>query len=658
MKGDDHILVDVEKIKEAKEKLGDRNADIIAELLHLEHYDSRRHVACCPNPYHQDDTPSFSYDPKLQRWKCFGCGHTVDLVDAIMQADGKTFLEACEQLFELADINYDFTERGAISSRSYRYPKPEYADNKDQVYTYWEKRCISPATIDYLGIEQDQQGNTLFQYWDANDVLVGVKVRPSRAIPKGERKIWHLLDSKGTPYDHMDVLYNLNKINTSQPLMITSGEGDCAAAVECGFTNTCSINGGDSNLNWISECWDFLQGFDEILVVPDNDESGEKFQKAVATRLGEYRVKIVHVPKVFVNDNGERIKLKDLNELLYYAGKEAVCDAIRHAQDSKIDAIVDYSDVKQFDMSDVEGFVTGISEMDRAIDKFYMGTTNILTGVAGSGKSSWLSTIICKSIEQGFPVFVYSGELSNPSLKNWVDCVHAGQHNIHRYEGASGPYYKLDAGAYRTINSYYKGQIYFYKDGFDQKASSLLATMEAVVRKYGVKTIVIDNMSSVDLECDDKNKYFKQDEFIRSVINFSKRFDVCCFVVIHPRKMDMLRRMNIFDLQGVVGAVNLSHRVLALYRVQPKEKDGVFDRKGGVITPPNPWDVEIEILKDRFGSGAGKKIGIWYDVPSKRFFDSYETLDHRYAWDDSPRDEPLPFPPQQLIDQDEVYGPL
>ena len=80
-------------------------------------------------------------------------------------------------------------------------------------------------------------------------------------------------------------------------------------------------------------------------------------------------------------------------------------------------------------------------------------------------------------------------------------------------------------------------------------------------------------MSSVDLQCDDKNKYFKQDEFIRKVINFSKRWNVCCWVVIHPKKMDMVRRMSIFDLQGVVGAVNLSHRVLALYRVQQKEKD-------------------------------------------------------------------------------------
>lgn len=651
------MVVETEKIQEAKEALGDLNADLIANLLHIEKYDPHRRVGCCPNPNHHDNNPSCSYDPKTMRFHCFSCGYTVDLVDAHMIGDGCTFLEACERVFELADIKYDFTEKNVRSSNKYYYPEPVFAPNKDMVYSYWRTRGISQATVDRLGIEQDTHGNTLFLTWDLNDVLVTCKVRPSRPVKKGENKIWYLKDDKGKPYDKSDLLYNINKINTTEPLIITSGEGDCAAAIECGFTNSCSICGGDGNLNWIAECWDFLQNFSEILLVPDNDKSGQDFAKAVSTRLGEYRTKIVKIPAVHTKEDGTKVKVKDLNELLFYEGKTAVVEAIKNAVDSKIDAIVDYSDVTQFDMSDVDGFRSGFEELDRAIDKFYMGTTNILTGISGSGKSSFLSTIICKSIEQGFPCFVYSGELSNPSLKNWVDCVHAGQRNIKRYEGKSGYYYKVNPLAYADMNKYYKGQIYFYKDGFDQTADNLLATMEAVVRKHGVKTIIIDNMSSVDLQCDDKNKYFKQDEFIRKVIGFARRFDVCCWVVIHPRKLDMVRRMDIFDLQGVVGAVNLSHRVLALYRVQPKEKKGVTNAAGRVIEPPNPWDVEIAILKDRFGAGANHTVGLWYDIPSKRFFDSEESLDHQYQWDDMDYGNTrLPYPPPQIDDCPEVFG--
>ena len=104
-------------------------------------------------------------------------------------------------------MSYDFTERGVLTQgKSYRYPKPSYAPNKDIVYDYWAKRKISKETIDYLDIQQDTRGNTLFQYYDLNDVLVSVKVRLSRAFdPKRDHsKIWHLPDA-----DKTEVLYLL-----------------------------------------------------------------------------------------------------------------------------------------------------------------------------------------------------------------------------------------------------------------------------------------------------------------------------------------------------------------------------------------------------------------------------------------------------------------
>lgn len=648
--------IDRETIAEAKAKLGDRNADLIAALTGMEKYDEKRRVGCCPNPDHEDSTPSCSYNPREHKFHCFGCGYNVDIIDAFMDATGKTFLDACQALFEEAGIRYDFGAKGTKAMTGYYYPDPKYAPDNQKVYDYWGSRKISPETLDYLGVRQDAQGNTLFQYWDQNDVLVSCKVRPSRRVKNGENKIWFLKDENGKPFDHSDVLYNINRINTEQPLIITSGEGDCLTAVECGFKNTVSIPGGDNNLKWIEVCWDFLQSFDEIILIADNDESGRKFQKAVIRQIGEGFIKTVQIPECSDPVSGEVKSLKDLNEVLYFMGKDAVRRAIQNAVEAKIEAIVDYADVCQFDMSEVEGFQSGIADLDRAIDRFYMGTTNILTGVTGSGKSTMLSTFICKSVEQGFPCFVYSGELTNPSLKNWVDSVHAGQRNINSYQGNSGVYYRVSSLAYQAINEYYRGKIFFYKDGLDQTASRILSTMTALVRK-GVRTFILDNMSSVDLECDDKNRYFKQDEFIRNIINFSKRYQVCCWVVIHPKKMDMVRRMNLFDLQGVVGAVNLAHRVLALYRVSQKEKEGIISRSGKVIEAPNPWDVEIEILKDRFGPGGGRKIGMWYDYPSRRFFDSYETLNHQYAWDTTQYGNlPLPYMPEQLTEREEVYG--
>lgn len=639
-----------EYIQKAKEVLGDRNAEIISELLGMADYNPTRRVGRCPCEGHRDSTPSCSYNPKTYSFKCFGCGYTADIIDALTQAKNLTFLDACKELFELAGVQYDFTEQGSLAYE-YKYPQPTYAENKNRVYEYWQSRGISKETIDYLNIEEDTAGNTLFQYFDLNDVLTMVKVRKSYNVKRGETKIWHL-----TGCDKTDILYNINKVNTVQPLVICSGEGDCAAAIESGVYNSVSIPGGDGNLNWITECWEFLQGFDEIILVADNDKSGETFAETVSRRLGEHRVKIVDLPKV-VTYHDKPQKIKDLNQYLATSGPQAVRELIKKARDAAIVSVVDYTDVKKFDMSDVDGFVTHFAELDMAIDKFYMGSTTILTGIAGSGKSSLLSWLAAQSVQQGFPTFVYSGELSNPSLKNWIDSVHAGQWGVTELRKGDSKFYKLKNEAFSEINRFYKNQIFIYKDGFGHRTDEIFSTMEAVVRKYGVRTILIDNMSSVDLNNDDNNKWIRQDEFIRSIIEFGTKWQVCCIVVLHPKKMDMVRRMSIFDLQGVVSAVNLAHRVISLYRVPPKEKAGVIGKNGKMIELPVKWDVILDVLKDRFGSGTGKSVGLFYDIPSKRFFDTEYTLRWQYSWDTvDRRKDALPFYPPQLLIEDDPFG--
>lgn len=654
------MLIDREAIQAAKEQLGDRNADLMQEVLQMEKYNTQRHVGCCPNPDHDDHNPSCSYDPKRYSMHCFACGYTIDLVGAYVMS-GMSFVEACRKLFQEAGYQYDFSEFDRhTKQRDYRYPKPKYAENRSKVEAYWQKRGISAATLDHLDIQQDPDGNTLFQYYDLADTLMTVKVRSHNKKDEGHR-FWHLPNS-----DHTDILFNMNRINPSQPLIVCCGEGDCATAIECGFYNAVSINSGEKNHNWIANCWDWLQQFSEIILVPDNDETGKQWLKTVRTRLGEYRIKVADVGVTVEPIGQDPYEVKDLNELYTACGREAVQAVINDAKDSEIPSIVDYADVKKFDMSEVDGIASGLLDMDEALDKFYMGSTTVLTGTAGSGKTSLLSTLICKAVEQGFPAFVYSGELSNPSLKSWIDYVHAGRRGLNQYAKTVGKgfYYRVRPDVYQSLNDFYKGNIFFYKDSFDQKVSHIMQTAESVVRKYGVRFLVFDNLTSMDLENDDNNKYQKQEEFIRNIVAFATRWDVCCVIVLHPKKMDMYRKMSIFDLQGVSAAVNLTHRVLALYRVKPEEKRGKVQKsKAGWVQEPIPYDVTIEVLKDRYGSGAGKTIGLYYDVPSKRFYDTLENLDHQYGWDANTDYSgiPLPYETPSLVEaQDyeiEVLGP-
>lgn len=652
------MTIDPELIQKAKEKLGDRNAEIISDCMLMEKYNSERKCGCCPNPKHMDSTPSCSYNPKLYSFHCFACNSNYDIVDAFMST-GMTFLEACEKLFELAEIPYSFAEKGAKVARGYKYPKPVYADNKNSVYEYWATRGISKDTIDALDIAQDNHGNTLFQYYDDNDVLCCVRVRPSKQVEKGQRKCWWLCDSDGKPFDTANFLFNQNKINPSQPLVITSGEGDCASCFEAGVTNAVSICGGDGNLQWISEQWNFLNQFDQIILVHDNDESGRKFAKEVSTRLGEWRVRIADVPASCEKEDGTKIAIKDLNDLLICKGDEAVREVIINAKEAEIPSLVDYTEVAKFDHTQLQGFTTGFRKLDCALEKFYVTTTTIITGIASSGKSSFLSSLICQSIEQDMPVMVYSGELSNESLKQWIDMCFAGQRGIAEYENEDGSkYYRLTNEAYRKINQEYKGKCFFYKDSFSHKTEDLLAAAENAVRRKGVKTIIFDNMSSVSLGGSDESKWTRQEEFVKQIVDFGKRWNVCCIVVVHPRKMEAVRRMNLMDVGGVSAVFNLAHRVLSLYRVQESDREGKMGKNGRWQQKPLNCSVVVDVLKDRLGSANGAHIELYYDRPSRRFYDSYENLDRIYSWayEYDYGNTPLPYGAEMLDREKEVFG--
>lgn len=47
------MLIEKQDIEKAKEKLGDNNAFIIAELLELDNFDEKNLKACCP--YHNEE---------------------------------------------------------------------------------------------------------------------------------------------------------------------------------------------------------------------------------------------------------------------------------------------------------------------------------------------------------------------------------------------------------------------------------------------------------------------------------------------------------------------------------------------------------------------------------------------------------------------------
>lgn len=645
------MIIDHDKVMEAKEILGDRNATLMAEMLQLEDYDENNMKALCC--FHHEDTPSLIYNPKNYTFHCFGCQKTVDIIDVYMQTQHLTYIEAVQKLFEEAGIHYSFGEAGVRTRHQYIYPQEVSKDNDmTQVYEYMASRGISKETVDYLDIRSDGEGNMVYNYYDTNDVLTNVKYRPARKVRKGTNKCWAQKGADTTP-----LLFNMNRVNTSEPLICVEGENDLAALIEAGVHNAVSVPFGAGNFSWIQENWDWLEQFDNIIICADNDEAGIKMQKECVYRLGSWRTKVVDIPQTVISQfTGRKVAVKDVNEVLYYCGKEAVVNLIANAKDTPVPSLIDFADVKEIDLSDIEGITVGINDIDKEIMRLFYSSLTILSGTPGSGKTSFLCQLAAQSIDQDKPVWMFSREMPDWLTKNWIEYILAGNRHITQFQSNSGAaYWKVNEDAKREISRHYREQLMIYRDQFSNKLQDLQTSMEDSARKYGSKLFIIDNLMTVDLDATSESMNEKQTEFVQWLIQFSMKYNVATVLVCHPRKLQPgVTNVGMYDISGTSNIINLAHRAFGLKRVTKAEKEGVrkLDNSGWKVKPVK-YDVRFEIIKDRLRGKSNLEVGLYYDVPSRRFFTTPEEYEHQYLWDKNVYKDHLPYP---ITNDSEVFG--
>lgn len=644
------MQIDRETILQAKEKLGDRNAQIIVEELGITDFDEKNMKCCCP--FHQEDHASFIYNKKAFNFRCFGsCGRSYDILDVFMYK-GATYAEACKKLFELAEMPYSFGELGVKTKRHYRYPHEVPCTDKSKVYAYFEQRKISRETLDALDVRQDSEGNAVFNYYDTNDVLTMVKYKPSHKVQHGQAKCWCQQNSDTAP-----LLFNMNRINVNSPLLICEGEPDCLSAIEAGFKNAVSVPLGSSNLHWIDENLEWLDQFESIIICADNDDAGVKMQKECVPRLGSWRTKVVDIPAIPIG-NTERVT-KDLNEILYVCGKDKVLELILDAKDSPVPSVADLSDVEPTEYEDVDGVTTGLKAIDDELMRLFFGTLTIVSGQPGSGKSSLLTQLACNSLDNDIGTWLFSGELPNGVEKSWFNYIFAGPRNITDAISRRGnPYKKISTTTLAEINKTCKGRWHIYRDDYDNTLDKLIASMTDTVRKYGARCLILDNFMCIDTETSEE-ELRSQTDTIKKLIEFAKKYQVAVILVCHPRKMDAGTNVGIYDIAGTSNIVNLAHRTIGLRRVTDAERENAakYSEKRRQLLK---YDVIVTIVKDRMFGRQNIDVGLYYDPASRRFFSDMDEYDRRFSWDKKEYKEPLPLPPQLLAEEraseDEAFG--
>jgi len=635
-----------ELIIDAKNNLSSKAATIIAEDLKLKEFDESNLKSLCP--FHDEDTPSFAWNPKENSYHCFGCSKNYGIIDHYMSFYKMTFLDAVQKLFKETDTEFYFGEKGIQTHKNYIYPAYDKNDNRKEVEDYLKLRKISKETLDYCDVQQDDNYNIVFNFYDSNDVLSLVKYRPAKKIEHGETKTWCQV---GT--GHKSLLFNMNRIDTTKPLLINEGELDCLASIESGYTNSVSIPLGAGNMGWIEENFEWLEQFDKIIVWSDNDEAGIKMRKEVCSRLGTWRTFYIDLPKTLEDKNGKEISVKDTNEILFFFGKEKVVDFIENAQEFPIEGVIDLAKVEDFDLESAPGLYTGLKGIDDTIYKFLLGSVLLVTGRRNSGKSSLINQLfVCEPLTQGMDVFLYSGELGDSVVKSWVELTMAGREKVKMKDGFI---HVIDSQAIKDMREWYITRTWLY-DGKSNRAEEVLDKAIATTRKYGVKVWVIDNLMTLDIGADDSNLNTKQKEFIVELNRLALLYGVLVVLVTHPRKFQTGAILSGDDVSGASEMTNLAQYLMSVRRFSAEERAGEKKFNGkGWKNPPINYDTEVSILKNRY-TGKLSRTLLYFDYVAYRFYFTPSELWKRYGWNKDRSPLPMHDPnkhseiPQEMED--------
>lgn len=503
------------------------------------------------------------------------------------------------------------------------YPKPE---TKDPAVRYMLSRGISEATTRKYNItcQKENESVLVFPFLDPDGEMQFIKYRNTEHVKGNGSKEWCEKDCR-------PILFGMNHVNVQDKrLILTEGQIDSLTLNECGYANAVSVPTGKLGFTWFPYCFDWLQQFETLVVFGDYENGEITLLDEMAHR---FNGAVKHIRPKDYRD------CKDANELYQKYGADAVRLAVESAVIVENPKIVDLFEIKRQSIDGMERFSTGFQNLDKVLGGFFMGQFVLLTGERGQGKSTLASQFVTMGLKYGFPALIYSGELNDWMVQDWIVRQLAGDKYIIGNESENKfCSYNVSTSVFNRIANKYTGMIYNYDNGIIdngdeiEEPEPLLQTIENAIKQYGCRVILIDNLMTAINDDLSSDIYRLQSEFAKKLALMAKRFNCLIILVAHPKKMGAQKEFSNDDVSGSSNITNLVDVVIKYSR----SKDDSCDSR-------------LNVYKNRLTGKFTPKEGIplWFQESSKRISEISGKFDWFMGWENEPeKNEPesiLPF---------------
>lgn len=218
--------------KEELQKLRDLSIERVAERLGLK---VTRHRSLCP--FHDDHTPSLTFNVAKNTFRCYACGAHGGAIDLAMEVLKASFLEACNWLAN--ELNVIITENNSSSpkrdvkkslfdaSRYARYFEHPWLSPNACKFLF-DARHLHPAVVRFCRLNS-YRDSLQIPYYSQDGKLIGIQRRYMGTDPAEPR--FRFPQGKGC---HLYNLPVLKMLRPGEDLYITEGSSDCWAMLSAG----------------------------------------------------------------------------------------------------------------------------------------------------------------------------------------------------------------------------------------------------------------------------------------------------------------------------------------------------------------------------------------------------------------------------------------
>ena len=574
------------EILEIKQKHGQQAESIIANGLSLT---KRGKMYRCPNNIahrNGDKNPSMSWDSKALQFHCFTCGMNIDLYGYYREHLNYTHQEITAELLGKDDYKSTSMQQNRdIFTEEVRKIIPI----TQECIEYINKRGITEETIKQFNIVS-YKGSIAFPYYKYESV-VGYKVRKPMANPP-KPKLTSITGSK--PY-----LFNAQNVEEGAELIICEGEFDCMVISQCGFSNVVSVGAGANSMaTLVEQAKDFLNKFEILIIVSDNDEAGDNMDKYFIETFGD-KAKLI---------DKKLYKRKDINEEYFKYGQDKITQIIESAR-FKIEGRrdIDKNPYKGLSAKTGKYIPTGMPTIDFALNDLAPGCLTLITGRSNGGKSTLVKQIMANAINKDNKVYLVSGEGEQETLINELyQCVIGRSQNYYDTVKINKRFHKEPKKeVLNALGKWHKGKFVMFNKGESKLKTTgqLFKMIETEIKFNRFDLVIIDNLMSI-LSVQANEKLEAQADFAQRCCDIAKLYNTHIVLVLHPNKT--LKKGDDMDFEQISGSSDMANKADNIITVR-REYDEAERAKGVCGT--------IEVSKNRY----------YPDVPKVETFFEKET---------------------------------